>query len=124
VTNGDDQEVEQIVKQLDKQVRVLSVRNLTVVDHIEREMVLLHVNAEPGNARLEIMQLAEVFEAKVIDVSEDGLTIEAVGERYKVEALLRSLQPFGIRELARAGTLAIGRLPVSNDRRENKQHTG
>jgi acetolactate synthase-1/3 small subunit len=62
-----------------------------------------------------------VFDAKVIDVSEDGLTIEGVGERYKVEALLRLLQPFGIRELARAGTLAIGRLPPRAVSREEKR---
>ncbi len=121
VTSGDDLAVEKLVRQIDKQIRVLSVVDLTRLDHIEREMVLVHVKVEAGNQRLEVMRLAGVFEAKMIDVSEDGVTVEAVGERYKVEALLRSLQPFGIRELARAGTLAIGRLPAASATEEVRE---
>lgn len=113
VTNGDDAMAEQVIKQLEKQIRVLSATDLTMTDHIEREMVLVHVNAEAEDARLEVMKLASIFDAKVIDKSEDGVTVEAVAEGHKVDALLRSLQPFGIREVARAGRLAIGRLPVS-----------
>jgi acetolactate synthase I/III small subunit len=115
VTNGDDATVEQIVKQLDKQIRVLSVRNLAVMEHIEREMALVHVNAGAGDARLEVMRLAGCFEARVIDLSENAVTVEAVGESYKVNALLRSVEPFGIREVARAGVLAIRRLSTLVD---------
>lgn len=111
VTSGDDQIVEQIIKQLEKQVRVLSVADLTVLAHVEREMVLIHVSAESGPTRQEVLNLVNVFRAKVIDISETGLTIEATGNRPKVNALLRLLKGFGIQEMVRAGTVAIGRLP-------------
>lgn len=113
VTCGDDQIVEQITKQLNKQIRVLSVVDLTSLNHTEREMVLIHVNAEPGLARQEVLNLVGVFRAKVIDISESAITVEATGDRKKIDALLRLLAPFGIHEMVRAGTLAIGRLPVT-----------
>jgi acetolactate synthase-1/3 small subunit len=115
VTSGDDHTVEQIVKQLDKQVRVLSVTDLTVLDHIERELVLIHVKVW-GNERRQVMDLVDMFPAHVIDVSEDGLIIEATGDRAKVNALLDRLTPFGIHEVVRAGTLAIPRLPAAKVR--------
>jgi len=110
VTSGDEKTIEQIVKQLEKQIRVLSVTDLTLNDHIEREMALLHVESKSGNKRLEIMKLASIFDARVIDASEDTVTLEAMAERNKFDDLLRLLQPFGIREIARSGTLAIGRV--------------
>ncbi len=115
VTCGDDRTVEQIIKQLQKQIRVQSVIDLTVRAHIEREMALIHVSAPAGRpTRQEVLNLANVFRAKVVDISEDAVTIEATGDRNKVNALLRLLGPFGIHEMARAGTLAIGRLPAGN----------
>jgi acetolactate synthase-1/3 small subunit len=123
VTSGDDETIEQIIKQLDKQIRVLSVTDLTVMEHVEREMVLIHVSAEAGPRRQEVLNLIGVFRAKVIDISEDALTIEATGNRAKINALLRLLGGFGIQEMVRAGTVAIGRLPaaateVESDRAE------
>ena len=122
VTSGDDASVEKLVKQLDKQIRVLSVVDLTVTDHIERELALIHVNAASPVERVEIVKLAGIFEAKVIDVSESVVTVEATGERHRIDALLRLMQQFGIQEMARAGTLAIGKLPVSIAGSEEKQH--
>jgi len=113
VTSGDDHTVEQIVKQLDKQVRVLSVTDLTALDHIERELALIHVKVS-GNERYQVMNLVDMFPARIIDVSENALTIEATGDRAKVNALLGLLTPFGIHEVVRAGTLAIPRLPSTN----------
>ncbi len=112
VTSGDDKTIEQIVKQLDKQIRVLSVVDLTLDAYIEREMALLHVETKSGNERLEVMKLAGIFDAKVIDASENTLTVEAMAERDRLDDLLRLLQPFGIREIARGGTLAIARVSV------------
>ncbi|MGH9908235.1 MAG: acetolactate synthase small subunit [Pyrinomonadaceae bacterium] len=111
VTSGDDQTVAQITKQLDKQIRVLSVTNLTALDHIEREMALIHVNAVGGNGRQQVMHLVDIFRARVVDVSENALTIETTGDRSKVNALLGLLAPFGVQEMVRAGTVAIPRLP-------------
>jgi len=112
VTNGDDRTIEQIIKQLDKQVRVLSVADLTAMNHIERELMLAHVHTADLAARHELLNVVSIFRARVLDVSEQSLTIETTGNRAKVNALLRLLGPFGIQEMVRAGTLAIGRLPV------------
>ena len=113
VTDGDDRTIEQIIKQLDKQVRVLSVSDLTAMNHIERELMLAQVHIADGAARQELFNVVNIFRARVLDVSERSLTIEATGNRAKVNALLRLLGPFGIQEMVRAGTLAIGRLPVA-----------
>jgi acetolactate synthase-1/3 small subunit len=110
VTSGDDDKIEKILKQVDKQIRVLSVVDLTILDHIEREMVVVHVNAEAEDVRREVMKLANVLDARVIDVSENVVTVEATGERHRIDALLRLMQKFGVQEMARAGTLAIRRL--------------
>lgn len=117
VTTGDDHTVEQITKQLDKQVRVLAVTNLTAMEHIEREMALVHVKAA-GNQRQQVMHLVDIFRARVIDVSEEALTIETTGDRAKVNALLGLLAPFGINEMVRAGALAIPRLPAATTSHE------
>jgi len=120
VTSGDDDTIEKIVKQVDKLPRVISVVDLTMVDHIEREMVVVHVNAEAQDVRREVMKLANVLDARVIDVSENVVTVEATGERHRIDALLRLMRQFGIQEIARAGTLAIRRLSVSSD--ESEEH--
>lgn len=111
VTEGTPQVIEQVVKQLDKQVRVLQVDNLTETERIEREMALITVKAEAGPARQEALSLANIFRAKVVDVSEDGLIIEATGDWKKVRALINLLKPFGIREIARTGAVAVATLP-------------
>jgi acetolactate synthase-1/3 small subunit len=113
VTSGDDRTIEQIVKQVNKQVRVLSVTDLTPLDHIERELALIHVNARDAVTQQQLLNLVSIFHARVIDVSESALTIETTGNRAKVHALLKLLEPFGIQEMVRAGAVAIGKLPVA-----------
>jgi acetolactate synthase I/III small subunit len=110
VTAGDDKAIEQITRQLDKQVRVLKVEDLTARKHIEREMALIHVKAEAGPARQEVLSLAGIFRAKVVDVSNEAIIIEATGDWGKVSALIDLLKPLGIREIVRTGTVAIARL--------------
>jgi acetolactate synthase-1/3 small subunit len=111
VTIGDDSTIERITKQLDKQIRVRKVEDLTSTSHIEREMALIHVKAEAGPARQEVLSLVGIFRAKVVDVSEDGLIVEASGDWNKVRALINLLKPLGIKEIVRTGTVAISRLP-------------
>ena len=111
VTIGDDATIERITKQLDKQIRVRKVEDMTATSHIEREMALIHVKAEAGPARQEVLSLVGIFRAKVVDVSEDGLIVEASGDWNKVRALINLLRPLGIREIVRTGTVAISRLP-------------
>jgi acetolactate synthase I/III small subunit len=113
VTSADDQTVERITKQLNKQIRVLSVTDLTMLAHIEREMALIHIKTAVGNERQQVMHLVDIFRARVIDVSESALTIETTRNRSKVNALLGLLGPLGIHEMVRAGTLAIPRLPAA-----------
>ncbi len=116
VTSGDDRIIEQLIKQLGKQIRVLSVNDLTVSDHIEREMVLVHVHTETAAVRHQVLSLANIFRARVIDVSTGGLIVEATGSRKKVTALLDQLEPLGIQDMVRAGTLAIVRSATTANR--------
>jgi acetolactate synthase-1/3 small subunit len=110
VTTGDDETIEKITRQLDKQIRVLKVVDMTEFRHIEREMVLINVKAEPGPERQEVLSLVGIFRAKVVDVSNDGIIIEATGDWNKVSAFIELLKPLGIREIVRTGAVAIARL--------------
>ena len=110
VTRGDDKTIEQITRQLDKQVRVLKAVDMTGFKHIEREMALINITAQAGAARQEVLSLVSIFRAKVVDVSDEGIIVEATGDWSKVSALIDLLKPFGISEIVRTGTVAIARL--------------
>jgi len=107
-TIGDEQIIEQIVKQLRKLVTVIKVVDLTELKAVEREMVIIKVNAEDAK-RAEILRIVDIFRCKVIDVSVDELTLEVTGDHGKIEALINLLARFGIKEIARTGTVAIKR---------------
>ncbi len=108
VTHGDAQIIEQIYKHLNKLVDVIKVSNLTTENHVERELVLIKVYAEPQK-RGEILQIVEIFRARTVDVSPTALTIEVTGDEGKLKAAIDMLRPYGIRELARTGKIAIMR---------------
>jgi acetolactate synthase-1/3 small subunit len=108
VTRGDDQVIEQIIKQLNKLIEIVKVVDLTFDSIVERELVLAKV-ATTADTRSEIMQIAEIFRAKVVDISPKTLTLEATGSQQKVEAIIKMLKPFSIRELARTGRVALKR---------------
>jgi len=107
-TIGDDQIIEQIVKQLRKLVTVIKVVELTHIAAVQREMMLIKVNAE-DTKRAEILRIVDIFRCKVVDVSPADLTIEVTGDQGKLNALISLLQRFGIREIARTGTVALKR---------------
>lgn len=107
-TIGDEQIIEQIVKQLRKLVTVIKVVDLTEYKAVEREMVILKVNAEDAK-RAEILRIVDIFRCKVVDVSVDEVTIEVTGDRGKIDALINLLARFGIKEVARTGTVAMKR---------------
>jgi len=107
-TSGDEQIIEQIIKQLRKLVTTLKVVDLTKVKSVEREMMLLKVDAE-GTKRAEILRIVDIFRCKVVDVSPDELTIEVTGDQGKIQALVNLLQRFGIKETARTGAVAMKR---------------
>ena len=110
VTRGDDRTIEQIVKQCQRLARVREVQDVTMQPHIEREMALIDVEATPGAMRQEVLSLVAVFRAKVVDISQTGMIIEASGNKEKVEAFIELLRPLGIRDVTRTGCIAIGRL--------------
>ncbi len=107
-TRGDEQIVEQIVKQLHKLVTVIKVMDFSDVAAVEREMMLLKVQAE-GSMRGEILRMVEIFRCKVVDVSFSEMTIEATGNAEKIQAIISLFQRFGIKEVARTGSVAMRR---------------
>ncbi len=114
-TGGSDAIMEQILKQVGKLVRVLEVVDLNEVPHVEREMALLIVGTRTPAERQEVLNLAGVFRAKVIDISPDAITVETTGSQEKVEALLGLLRPLGIRDLVRTGPVAIPRIGAASE---------
>jgi acetolactate synthase-1/3 small subunit len=108
VVDAAQQPLEQVTKQLNKLVNVLKIVELDPDRAVEREMQLVKVAVEPGN-RSEIIEVAEIFRAKVVDVDADALTLEVTGSPDKLAAIVRLLEPYGIRELVRSGMIALGR---------------
>lgn len=108
VVFGDDRSIEQLTKQLYKLINVLKVQDITTTPCVERELMLIKVKATASN-RIEVIQLAQVFRARVVDISEDTLTLEVVGDPGKLVAIAQMLNKFGIREIARTGKVALVR---------------
>ncbi|AAQ00296.1 MULTISPECIES: acetolactate synthase small subunit [Prochlorococcus] len=108
VVEGDHQTLQQMTKQLDKLINVLKVVDLTTFPAVERELMLLKVSAT-NEKRTSILDLVQVFRAKVVDVSDDALTLEVVGDPGKLVALEKLLKPYGILEIARTGKVALER---------------
>jgi len=106
VVEGDDRVLEQVMKQLNKLVDVIKVSDISSQKFVDRELALIKVNA-PRSRRSEIMEIAEVFRAKIVDISPNTLTIEATGNEDKIKAIIGMLKPFGIKELARTGRVAM-----------------
>ncbi|HNR65262.1 MAG TPA: acetolactate synthase small subunit, partial [Atribacterota bacterium] len=109
IVNGDEQVLEQIMKQLNKLIDVIRVRDIPSDSIIERELVLVRVHVESLTVRSEIIQLVEIFKAKVVYVERNALTIEMSGDEEKINGLLNLLKPFGIREIVRTGMIAINK---------------
>jgi len=107
-TRGDEQIIEQIIKQLRKLVTVIKVVDLALEQAVDREMVLLKINAE-GQSRPEILRIVDVFRCKVVDVSPTELVVEVTGDQGKIKALINLMQRFGIKEIARTGSVAMRR---------------
>ncbi len=108
VTHGNDLIIEQITKQLHKLINVIKVTDLTEGDHIEREMVLIKVTTEPAT-RAEALRVADIFRAKVVDVTPKSFTVEVTGGDKKIDGIIALLRPLGIKEIVRTGRIAIGR---------------
>ncbi len=108
VVKGDDATLEQITKQLKKLVDVIEVSDFRDGEYVDRELVLLKVGADAKN-RAEIMQICDIFRAKIVDVQHKAIVIEITGAENKIEAFLELMKPFGIKDLTRTGRLAMTR---------------
>ena len=108
VTRGDDQIIEQVIKQLRKLVDVIKVSDLTGTSFVERELILVKVKAaEMGKA--EILRINDIFRGKIVDVSPGTYTFLITGDQDKTDAFVKLIKPFGIKEIARTGKVALGR---------------
>ncbi len=110
VTRGDEQIIEQIIKQLNKLIDVVKVQDMADAPHIERELMLIKVQAL-DNSRNEVYRLAEIFRGQIIDVSESSYTIQMVGPGHKLDAFLNALGAIPVVEIVRSGALGIARGP-------------
>jgi acetolactate synthase-1/3 small subunit len=108
VVNAEDALLEQVTKQLHKLINVIKIQDLDPADMVDRELVLYKVNAPPDR-RHEVIEVANVFRAKIVDVGRNSLTVEATGSGDKLRAMEDLLRAYGIKELARTGRIALSR---------------
>jgi acetolactate synthase I/III small subunit len=108
VVNVEEHPLEQVTKQLNKLVNVIKIVELEPSQSVQRELMLVKVRADM-ETRSHVLETVQLFRAKVVDVSADAVTVEATGNADKLEALLRVLEPFGVRELVQSGMVALGR---------------
>jgi acetolactate synthase-1/3 small subunit len=108
----DDFPLEQVTKQLNKLVHVIKIVELEPAASVQRELLLVKVRADPA-VRSQVLEIVDLFRAKAVDVTPEALTIEATGTADKLSALLKNLEPFGIREMVQSGMVAVGRGPRS-----------
>jgi acetolactate synthase I/III small subunit len=108
VVRGDDKVLDQVTKQLDKLVNVIRVEDYGESEHVDRELVLIRVKAD-SESRADIMQICDIFRAKIIDVMPKRLAIEITGSESKIGKFLALMEPFGITELTRTGKIALSR---------------
>ncbi len=125
VVRGDDKVLEQVVKQLNRLIDVIRITDFVETPHVERELALVKVHAPPGK-RGEIIELVEVFRAKIVDVSRRTLTVELSGDADKVDAFIDLIKPYGVVELARTGRIVLARgreraLPVPQPAQGQKE---
>ncbi len=108
VVNCERAPLEQVTKQLNKLINVIKIVELDPESAVQREIVLIKVSATAGS-RSGVLETANMFRARIVDVATESLTIEATGDRGKLEALLTVLAPYGIKELVQSGVVALGR---------------
>ena len=122
VVNVDESPLEQVTKQLNKLVEVIKIVELDGPGSVNRELLLVKVRAD-ATTRGAVLDAVQLFRAKVVDVAPDAVTIEATGNAEKLEALLRVLEPYGIKELVQSGMVAVGRGPRSITDRSSRAAT-
>ncbi|MEU7818155.1 acetolactate synthase small subunit [Pseudonocardia sp. NPDC049154] len=112
VVSVEDFPLEQVTKQLNKLINVIKIVELEPTASVQRELLLVKVRAD-ASVRSQVLETVQLFRAKVVDVAPEALTVEATGTMDKLNALLRMLEPYGIREMVQSGMVAVGRGPRS-----------
>ena len=108
VTSGEDKIIEQVVKQLNRIVDTIKVIDLTEQTTVERELALITINYQKGT-RAEVTNICDIFKGKVVDITNKSITLEVTGPPEKIDAVVNILSPYGIKEMARSGTVALKR---------------
>lgn len=108
VVNGDNSVLEQVEKQLNKLIDVIKVSNFSETEYIQRDLALIKISVNK-NTRTEVIQIINIFRAKIVDVSSDSIIAEITGDEEKIEAFLTLLKPFSIKEMCRTGIVAMAR---------------
>jgi acetolactate synthase-1/3 small subunit len=109
MVRGDDRTIEQVIKQLNKLIDVIKVTRLEPENIVTRELALIKVNAQSTKARSDIINYADIFRARVVDVSTESLMMEITGTSNKIDAFISLMRPFGVREVARTGITSLSR---------------
>ena len=120
VVKGDENILEQVEKQLNKLIDVIKVSDYMEAPHLERDLALIKVNADKDD-RSELLQITDIFRAKIVDVAADSVIVEATGDSDKIAALIQMLEPFGIKEMCRTGIVAMARGGKSLTVKEKEQ---
>jgi len=107
VVIGDDAQVEQVIKQLNKLIDVVKVSDITDMETVDRELALIKVTAEAGSSRAEVMQIADIFRAQIVDVGAKSVVLEVTGGSTKIDALESLLRQYGVKELVRTGKISM-----------------
>jgi acetolactate synthase-1/3 small subunit len=107
VVIGDDAQVEQVIKQLNKLIDVVKVSDITENETVDRELALIKVTAEAGSSRAEVMQIADIFRAQIVDVGAKSVVLEVTGGSTKIDALESLLRQYGVKELVRTGKISM-----------------
>lgn len=110
VVDGDERIIEQVTKQLNKLIDVIKVNDITQEDTVNRQLLLVKVAAD-NTEKGEIAQLMDIFRAKIVDIGKRSVIVEATGDDDKIQAIIQSLQPFGIQEIVKTGLIAMVRGP-------------
>ena len=108
VVNCEEHPLEQVTKQLNKLINVIKIVELEPAQAVQRELMLIKVRAD-ADTRSKVLETVALFRARVVDVALDAVTVEATGSHDKLEALVRVLEPFGLKELVKSGAIAVGR---------------
>lgn len=109
VVDGSKTAIEQVTKQLYKIIEVRKVSDLTDDQKVERELALLKVFSRNASARAEIMQVVDIYRARIVDVGQNSLTVEVTGQSDKIDSLVELLRPYGVKEMVRTGVVAMTR---------------